>query len=285
MSFTITYAGDVKLFQISDGWYAHTPLAQVAGEPGTERAYNTKFFHTHPGEVLISTNALTDQYSTLRYLMNQAINRAFTGDPDAATWDVSFSSTTLLYTISGPGSFQIDPSLDADGERFASAIGIDPAGATSVSDDVVGTMRPYYVMRAVYDGVERGNDQYEPNSIAFESEADDGASYGVARTTSPKYYDFSVQFETKETSFKANATAAVPWTWEHMFEHIRTIEPFWMTDSAYTGDVDTTLSLKMRAEGSSQNFRMVAPQLDTLWDIPFKTRVLGRFVEPAPGGP
>lgn len=190
----------------------------------------------------------------------------------AGTYTVTWSTAQVKYTIDyDNGNFSLTfASFDvttATG-HLAAILGFSSnrTGAASYSSQIT----PYYAIATTAGGKSRVEDDYEPDGVATDSEADSGASFGISRTTSPKYHDFALPIESKAKTYKRSA-AAVPWTYEHFWEHARTVEPF----SLYDGTNHEVF--RLRADGASFRPQRVIADVDTLWDIPFRCRLVGRI--------
>ena len=64
----------------------------------------------------------------------------------------------------------------------------------------------------------------------------------------------------------------MPWTWEHLFEHCRTVYPIKVVDSDNYDDVEVFL----RPEGAVFNPEAQTPDYDAQWHIPLQTVLAGR---------
>lgn len=133
-----------------------------------------------------------------------------------ASATVSYSTTTHRYTLSnGGGSFAIAFPGTTAGTLMKRILGFSTgATATSHTSDV----RPYYVIvpaldaRSAYTGL-----AHAERSVRKES--DDGRGY-VARPSSPVVQaQWEHQHEPLAAVHSYAATSAVPWTWQHLWEH------------------------------------------------------------------
>ncbi len=129
------------------------------------------------------------------------------------------------------------------------------------------------------------SDEYEEEGGVSESVADDGTAFHIAKDGLAIYSDWVQMGETNTAPtthtddgtpvFKRSATAEVPWTYQHAFEHARTLgsAPFLVVDS---GTAESAVH-QMRADGSSLKASRFASADIDLWNVPFKTRLLGRL--------
>lgn len=190
----------------------------------------------------------------------------------AGTFTVSWSDTTY-YTISysgGTGNLVlIFTTPGAAGTRMRQVLGFTGNSAAAASHTSNAT--PYYCFDCTQGAPGLATDDYEPEDVAKEGELDDGTHFGVARTSSPKYNDFTIQFETREKTYKRDASSTVPWTLEHLFEHCRNVEPIKVDDG---GTDDRVVFL--RAEGASFKPVPIYDDYLALLNIRMLTRVYGR---------
>jgi len=114
-------------------------------------------------------------------------------------------------------------------------------------------------------------DDYEGGVVSEGAEADDGSQYSVSVTSPVVYSDFDFTAETQAATFTRSATAAVPWTWRHFFEHVRASEPFLVADGT-----DNTVHLLRPDAAGFRPTRTVANWNDR-WDISLATIVEGRL--------
>ena len=162
---------------------------------------------------------------------------------DAATaitsWTVTWNATTMAYTLtaSGGGQTSVDLTFDSGGgttlARQILGFSGNQTGALTYTSDV----RPFYVVSVRAGAASYGSQprEFEPEGIAEGAEADDGSQFSIHRSTAPKYRDFAVTTETKAATRVRSApdgtTAAdVPWTYQHLWEHARAVEPLLIQD-------------------------------------------------------
>jgi hypothetical protein len=226
------------------GAFAHVSLSSVAGAPG--------------------------DFATA---LDAAMPAAY-----AVTWD----ATTGLYTITYSGAFSLTFPNTTAGNNAADILGFDRNTVYSGAATYTSVRRPYYFIRSHIAGQSRQSDEYEPDGIAVDGEADDGTAYGIARLDAPTYLDWTQPFEQPTPAaaisdpgnavFRRDATALIPWTWQDAFEHARNFTPIHLRSaSSSAGPV-----VKMRAEGARFAPQRVTDDYQGLWNIPFQTRLMGR---------
>lgn len=150
----------------------------------------------------------------------QAKIRALT----SGTETVTFSTSTLLYTITADGGETIAITFPATaaGTRMRRILGFtaNKAAAASQTSD----MRPWYVVRATIDG--RTN--YRPPAVrqgqVKVARADNGRPYVLHSTSLVKSARWEHHFEPKAAMRRHDAVAdtlagGASWTWEDALEH------------------------------------------------------------------
>lgn len=183
-----------------------------------------------------------------------------------AGFTCTFSESTMAYTIAhSTTNFDISYSTAAQ----------NTLGFTANSNNVMSvtsTVRPYYVIQTQHDGRSNYTDRYEPDQIASLAISDAGTDFiGMARTGTPKYVDWRQQFETHAATMTHKATAAVPWTWQHLFEHARTVHPILVKDG-YDNSI-----YRLRPEGSVFAPERQTQDFDDQWHIGFQAALMAVF--------
>lgn len=209
--------------------------------------------------VSIASVTATSGYSDFATLLQSAMNGVSSG------YTVSFSTTTLAYTITRGTAFTIDGGTSA---AMTAMLGTPNTGSSTTHTS---TIRPYGVVAGTVGGRSRDSGVYEVDGIAYDGEADDGSSYSVARTAAPSYLEFSIPLEPKSAVYIRSAVASVPWTWQHLWEHARSVEPLLVVDS----NTSESIVCKLRSDGASFKPEREVADYDDAWNIPFRTRVLG----------
>ena len=200
-------------------------------------------------------------------------------------WTVTYSQANLTYTISRATNFTLTFPNTTAGNNAADALGFTRNTSYTGTNTRTSVRRPFYVVRSIIDGQSAQSDEYEPDDITSEAVANDGASYMIARQTSPILLEW---VQPKETNtylggtaaiadqwtpvFERNVTTLVPWSWQDLFQHARGIEPL-----ALNGGSTTTTVVKLRQDGASFRPLRVTADLQLLWDIPIRARLLGRI--------
>lgn len=197
----------------------------------------------------------------------------------AGTYSVSFSTTTLKYTISlSAGTFTLNQ-VGSGGTPTTSAF-VNATGLTQLTGASVGPVTTvtsdtasYYAVIGTVGGRSDVTPIQEAEGLTYEAVANDGTVYLIGRTGSAKQMDFSVRIEPKENVYTAFATAGIPWTHEHLFQYARQGGSVVIADTT-TGE---TVVGKLRADGSSLRPVYTVADYTQWYDVPYKLYVMGRF--------
>lgn len=257
--FDIDVIGDMTLsitgtpVTLTTGRYAHVDLSTAVREldDGT------------------TINYLGGEYTRFGAALVAALNAA-----SAAAWTVTLDPSTMLYTIDrGAGSFALAFPNTPAGNNMADALGFARNSSAAGAQSHTGSRRPWYVIRGLMGGKSRSTDEYEPRNVGDDGETEDGDSFFIGRSITPLYWDFQVPLEPIEATHRHAATAAVPWTWQHLYTHARGIEPLGVVDSRERGGVTTVH--KLRAQGAGFSPSRIREDWDGAWSIQLDTRYLG----------
>lgn len=214
----------------------------------------------------MATVSAVSQYTAFAAAVKSALDTAGGGP-----YTVTYSSSTHLYTISRATNFTLDfNSATSSDVLMAHALGY-ATGTLSGANSYTSTITPYYVI--VPTELARSAQLpfiYEPDDIVEEAVADDGTPYAVAKDTNELWADWIQTMEAKANCFDVAATASVPWTWQKFFKHTRGQQPFAVYESALFNAV-----YKNRAEAARFKAVPVTSDLDTIYNVAFKTRFLG----------
>jgi len=283
----LTGAGNITLSTAGES-DAVVDLATLTNTDVEGTGTSSVFWHNEPSNATTSTNiriAAQDPNSTARLTyfsrrsfgkaLEVALEAAMTGWTTPSDLSISWSRTTGFYTIAWPhANFTI---------TFATAIGralLGFSGTQSGGTSYTSTLMPRYVIEPTLDTVSNNTLNYEPRGIANHGETDSGKGFGLARSTSPLYRDWSQEFETKEKTNRTSAATAHPWTFQHLFEHCRGQFPFAVVnggfgDSAFTADEAFSLRTDS-THWDARDFR-ATPGNDSQFHIPFRCHVEGFF--------
>lgn len=177
------------------------------------------------------------------------------------SWTLTSSTNTLMRNILGTGATFPISSVDISGVH---TIDLLPSITTTA-------VRPYYLISGQLGASGEDTDDYEPDGVVVVAESDEGDTYSTAPTAMAVMRDFTIPFETQAATFTRFAAAAVPWTWQHFFQHSRGKEPFIVSD-----DIEQTV-YKLRAEGARFKPIRVIPDFSDHWHVRMQCYVLGRL--------
>lgn len=214
----------------------------------------------------------TGNYDDIATALQTAMNATFNSFPFVRTaiYTVTFSTTTFLYTIAvSSGTVSIGNTTSPVAKNVLGFNSFPTSAAASISSQI----RPYYVISPAIGGRSNVSFDYESDEISYDGDADDGNSFGISRTTAPLFHDWTQPFEPRTAVYKRLATTAIPWTYQHMFEHARNIEPLLIQDA--DGGVGTDdMVCKLTAPGSVFRAQPVTADFDDIYNLNFQTRLV-----------
>lgn len=250
---------------------------------GTVGIRVTETVGTTATEVLVTTSSFchTDLSSVMGSGQYTAFGTKLAGLLQGASrhnqqYSVTWTGSVPEYVVASDGSFAINAATA--GTTFDTAVGnrmFDILGFSGAqADDTAHTSdeRPFYVVVADLGAKSLVEDDYEPDGVVDGAHSSDGSHYAVAPQAAPTFHDFTVQFEAKAAVFKRSATTAIPWTYQHMWEHIRGDTPIAVFDSLGSENTVHHLrpeSARFRAERAAQDWDR--------WHMRLQTYVDGRL--------
>lgn len=241
-------------------------IAYTQGAPFTATVTTGSYNHIDLQSVM-GSGSYDDFATQLKTAMDTA---------GGGTWTVTWSTTTLTYTISNASAFTIDAGTNTVAKNVLGFNSLPTASATSRQSQI----RPYYVLAAQQGALayttfstvplkSRVTDDYEVAGVTSTRIADDGTAYSLSRSTGHKQHDFSVRMEAKDIVYTREALTSFPFTWQRLFEHARGTEPITVVES------ETTVH-KLLGDGASFAPEREMAEYDELWAIPFRTLMVGR---------
>jgi hypothetical protein len=201
---------------------------------------------------------------------------------------VTFSLSTLKYTLSASGTFSVTWS-GYQGIALREMLGF--ATDLSTASSYTSTLRPKYLIVSRLAGQSQVHETYEPQGRIAYAESDNGQAYSTHPVELPTYRDWVQPFETlagpTDLEWSGNSAVGgtavrranvglatkVTWTWEDMIKHVRATYPFALVDRATSVDGEGDL-YKLRGEGAHFDPTRITADYDGHWTIPFVTRVL-----------
>lgn len=197
-----------------------------------------------------------------------------------SVWTVTWDNAALSYRISEAtfgGAWAANLNTVASNVLGMVAT-VDTTGApdTSLHDSDV---QPYYVIAPQEPGIAWKKPIREEKGFFSEGVTDAGQAIIVGPTTLAKVFEWKQQYESRAASDKVAAVAAVPWTWEHSFQHARDAnEPIVLVSSESAsisyGASDVVMRVQLRADGVHYAPDLYNTRIDAERDIPFRVRVV-----------
>lgn len=268
--------------QIDDGF--SVIVTDSSGAAGADRTFTVSFASGTYCHTSLAAVGATSTYTAFAAAFETALEAGSAGGATPRGYTVSWSRTTG-YTVAVNAGTKL--TLDLTGTtaqtQMAQLLGMtgDRTGALTYSSQV----RPYYFIVPTIQGLSSVSDEYEPDGIVEESISDDGTAHAIARDTSEVYFDWvqmaepdapeaGFTFDDPWTApFERQISSAAPWSYQHAFRHARAgKQPFLVTNG-----VDEELVHELRADGSSFRPQRGAGTDIAIWNIPFRTRLLGRL--------
>lgn len=201
---------------------------------------------------------------------------------------VTFSLSTLKYTLSASGAFSVTWT-GAAGTAMRDILGFE--NNLSLFSSYTSTKRPKYLLVSRLAGQSEVHETYEPGGRISYAESDNGQAYSTHPVELPTYRDWTQPFETQAgpTDSEWNSNGAVggtavrtadvgsatkvTWTWEAMTKHLRATLPFVFVDRATSVKGEGDL-YKLRGEAAHFDPTRITADYDGHWSIPLRTRKL-----------
>ena len=209
------------------------------------------------------------EYTALEDAINAALSTA-----GVTTVTVEYLSTGYyrLNRVSGTPSVTCGADeADAAHARMGQVLGFQSSPGT-IGATENGDALPYFSLLSEMGGKSADSDDYEATSYSEDSEAEDGSAFGISTTGRAIYADWMCRMEPRAVVYEREATAAVPWTWQHFYRHCAVVHPFLVSD-----DFGDETVHKLRAGEDRFKPAHVQPDFRDLFDLSVKTRVLGRL--------
>jgi hypothetical protein len=244
-AFTIDDDGSPHVITFSTGTYIHTSITDVIAP-----------------------------YDEFAAALESAINDVVDGSNSyTVTWNGTTGYTIAADTVNFTLSFSGDAGLN-----MRRILGF--TGNMSAASEQESNCRPYYLIIPAMPGRSQVSDEYQPEGIAEDASSDDGHAYQIAKATSEIYCDWTQMAETDQAPssfssegtyvFEREATTAIPWTYQHAFTHgAGGMQPFLVIEGS------TESVHELRAEGVPFHPQRFSAPDYALWNIPFRTRLLG----------
>ncbi len=240
----------VVVATVTAGTFAHTDISAVTA---------TSTYTDFATQLKTELDAVSAQTYTVTYGVT-----AGPGGGPGYTISIGSGTTTLEFTGFGGTS-----GTTVAGALMAEIIGFDGNQSTSASH--TSDERPIFALLAATGCESRVIDDYEPDGVAEGDHSIGGRTFSLSDSTAIKFRDFVLMFESHAATYKRSATATFPWTYEHMWEHVRSEQPFLLD-----ADNEDTV-YKLRPENANVKFDRAHADHDDQSHIPFFCYMLGRL--------
>ncbi len=243
----------------------------------------TNFIYTRGAEPRNPARFMYHSRATFALAVQTALNTLATAESWAFSPAVIFSATTARYTFQmSSGAITLAWSTAAGAALFGFV-----HATTSSAASHVGTRTPTYCvlssMPLATPKVSDPSPTYEPAEVANLAIGDDGRGYGISRFASPIFQDWKQEFESKPRTFREYATTTDPWTFEHLFEHCRTLYPFYVSLGGFeSGELSYQPRVFMfRKEGAFRDWKDSRASIanDRYFHVPFRCKLEGKIQE------
>lgn len=222
---------------------------------------------THALRDLSSVTGL-GTYTSIAAKIAAEMNAASAG---AGTYTATWSSTTYRFTIAySAGNFSLTLSGSDAALRMGRLLGFstNQSGAASY----VSTRTPYYVLALAKAGPADYSRDFEVPGQVRRQVSGNGRAFSIGPRTFERRTKLALKFNTLSSTFADEATAAAPWTYEHLVTHARAHQPILLSYPA-----------------EDLVFKLVKPEFDEdarnppwqdyhgLWHLGIEGQVLGRL--------
>lgn len=234
--------------------------ATSAGGSVTVVDSDTSWCHTD-----LSSKLGTGQYDDFPGALKAALDAGSAALGNNLSYDVTWSDAqySIVVDASDFAAFTFSTLSDA-GTTMRRILGF--SGDSSSAHGHLSDVTPYYTIEAAMPSKSNVKREYHQGGMVNQRVSNSGAHYGIGPQAFAKYYDFELWYESAAAVFSADATSAVPWTYEHFWEHVQASEPFVCVDSVASQNTVHYLT----AQGA--DFDLARHQQDwDKWKIAFRT--------------
>jgi hypothetical protein len=236
-SLQVTDAGGTTTITFTAGRYAHRDLSAVMG---------------------------TGEYTAFSSAFAAALNADATL---SGTFTVTWNEISGFYTVARTtGTFSTGNPSGTVAGRILGRTSAAGAAASFTSQ-----IRAHYSILTACGGISNVHDEYEPAGLVEGDETFGGGRSSVDEAIDLKYHDFTIPLESKAATF-AYAASSDAWTFQHLWEHARAIEPIYL-------DIDGSIQSvhALRPEGAHFDPRREVQDWDDAFNLEFRTYLLGRM--------
>jgi hypothetical protein len=165
------------------------------------------------------------------FSFGESLQATLRTDATAKSWtspssiSVTFSTTTLLYTIAYSGAAMTAITFSNSQSRVLLGFAANFSGS---SNSQTGTLTPRFCISPTLSAVSVADEPLNVDVPKLTAEATNaiGQRWGLFRSTQPFYRNWHQEHETKAKTIRQSAVAAHPSTFQELFEACRTARPF-----------------------------------------------------------
>ncbi|MGE0400845.1 MAG: hypothetical protein AB7T06_29310 [Kofleriaceae bacterium] len=263
--FNLARVGSMSFNEVDDGTDSGTPVLVAS---------SGRYAHRDLSSVMGS-----GLYTSFASAVQSALNAVLT----THGCTVTFSASTLRYTLTFAGGPTLVDFSSTAGFRLAAALGFtyahaDASGgsssdpwnfALSGASSYVGNALPWYLFELGRDGVSVYSRAYESRGQTKRVMSSSSNAYSRGPTAREKRVDWTVRFENLETVF-ADEDAASEWAYEDLITHARAHEPILL----HTSTLDV-VAKNMEGDFHDGARKPVWNDFHGKWDLPFLGQYLG----------
>lgn len=230
-SLTFGVVADASGFQSSNGSGASLEVEDA----------DTRWCHEDLSSVL-GTGVHDDWAGAFEFALEEGSRRFGNTRGYTVTWSRAAQTYTISATAENTAlSFTtVAGALTAaGGTHMRRILGFSGNSASAASH--TGTIRPYYSVVPAAALLSRVTRPHAQRGLISGMVTANGAHYAVAPTTLARIAEATCMFESAAGTlagagtavFTTDATATVPWSWEHFFNHVSATEPFRVDDGTH----------------------------------------------------
>lgn len=195
-----------------------------------------------------------------------------TARPGAGTYTVTWSAITLKYTLSySAGNFSIDFTSTTFRQRMGQMLGF--SANVSGASSYVSTRIPYYALALARDGVSNYSRPYETRGQTVRGVSVNASAYSIGPATYEKRISGKFRFMGLSAVHAETALSGTPWTYEHLLQHARCVEPVYIE----TTTTDLLVCKFVDSEFHEEARVPVWNDYHALWDVKFEVQRLGQL--------
>lgn len=211
--------------------------------------------------------AIYDDFATAFQAALNALENKYT---------VTFAPSTGLYTITrSAGVFTLTFAATATATSMRRILGFSATTGSAIShtSDVL----PYYWIAPALPAVGGNSRPFHSEGVAFGGMSATGIPYGLAVDTPAKLETLTFMAESNTATFIDDLVAAVPFTWEAMFDHVMNEHPIGYHTGTNPGRIYMLLSDGGAQFSERNRERLLQPEWDAAWHVTLRGVRMGTF--------